>query len=224
MPDTDLKNLQQSWKDAPQSEEFYPLARAYFDLGLHDAAADVLQQGLRHHPAHAQGLTLLGQIQYQRDDVDEARDTFKKALDADPAGNDPLCGLAELEIAAGNCTRAETWLERAESLGETTWSKRLRQELGGKEGITSAVESELPFVTETMVDLYLKQGMEEKAVAALRQLVAQNPEDSALCLRLDELLAQTVVPSEEHAHSTLNVKALLNTWLHALDEHRKQRR
>lgn len=224
MPDTDLKLLQKKWSDAPQSEAFYPLARAYFDVDLSDAAADVLQQGLRHHPTHAQGLTLLGQIQHKRGDADEARDTFNRALNADPTIGDPLCGLAEIEIAAGNCARAETWLERAESLGETAWSKKLRHELEHNRDTSPADESELPFVTETMVDLYLKQGMQEKAVAALRRLIAQTPDNRALRQRLDELLSASAQPSEKQAHSTMDVEARLNAWLRAVDEHRKQRR
>jgi Tfp pilus assembly protein PilF len=223
MPDTDLKHLQKEWEDSPRSEVFYPLACAYFDLGLHDAAADVLQQGLRHHPSHAKGLTLLGQIQYKRGDTDEARDIFNTALKSDPACTDPLCGLVEIEIAAGNCARAETWLKRAESLGETFWCKKLRQKLERKRATSPAGESELPFVTETMVDLYLKQGMNEKAVAALKQLVVQKPDDCSLRQRLDELLSFTAMPTEKQAHSTLDVESRLNAWLRAV-ENRKQRR
>jgi len=223
MPDTNLKQLQEKWKNTPGSEAFYPLACAYFELGLHDAAADVLQQGLRHCQTHAKGLTLLGTIQYQRGDSDEARDTFNQAVNADPVCSDPLCGLAELEIAAGNCTRAETWLERAESLGETTWSKRLRRELECKEATNPAVESEIPFVTETMVNLYLKQGMKEKAMATSQQLVAQNPHDTLLRRRLNELLPQSASSSEPQENSSSSIESCLNAWLRAV-EHRKQRR
>ncbi|MFN2257884.1 MAG: tetratricopeptide repeat protein [Desulfuromonadaceae bacterium] len=223
MPHTDLKYLQTTWENAPQTNAFYPLARAYFDAGLYAAAADVLQQGLRHHPGHAQGLTLLGRIQYQRGESDEARDIFQKALNADPSCSDPLCALAELEIAAGNCARAETWLERAESSKETVWSKRLRQDLECKQDIDPAVGTELPFVTQTMVDLYLKQGMKEKALAALKQLVDQNPEDSSLRQRLDALSPRAFDSSEEQVHSKAELEARLSAWLRAV-EHRKQRR
>lgn len=223
MPESNLKQLQEKWEKTPESEAFYPLACAYFELGLYDAAADVLQQGLRHHHAHAKGLTLLGQIYYQRGDGDEARDTFNRALNIDPACSDPLCGLAELEIAAGNCVRAEVCLERAESLGKTPWSKRLRQELESKEDRATAIESELPFVTETMVDLYFKQGMKEKAIAALQQLVAQNPHDDLLRQRLNELLPQSAPSSEPQENSHLSIESRLNAWLRAV-EHRKQRR
>lgn len=223
MSDTDLNHLQDKWKDAPHSEAFYPLACAYFDLDLHDAAADVLQQGLRHHPSHGNGLTLLGQIQHARGEADEARDIFNKALKSDPASAEPLCGLAEIEIAAGNRSRAQNLLKRAESLGETPRVKKLREELERKADVTPAAESELPFVTETMVDLYLKQGMKEKAVAALRQLLVQNPDNPSLRQRLDELLPSTVSAEKQEHRSKLDVETHLNAWLRALEQ-RKQRR
>lgn len=223
MSGIDLKDLQQKWKVEPQSEVFYPLACTYFDLELHDAAADVLQQGLRHHPDHVKGLTLLGQIQFLRGDADEARDIFNKALKIDPGCIEPLCGLAEIDIAAGNCARAETWLKRAESLEETSWSKKLRQKLEQKQDMFSAIETELPFVTETMVDLYLRQGMKEKAFAALRQLVIQNPDDGSLRKRLDELLSSSDIPSKKQALSKSYMESRLNAWLRAL-ERQKQRR
>lgn len=222
MPDTNLKYLQEQWKIAPDSEAFYPLAGAYYDLGLHDAAADVLQQGLRHHPNHAKGLTLLGQIQHQRGESDEARDTFNRALNADATSSYPLCGLAQLDIAAGNCARAETWLKQAESFGETSWTEKLREELERKQDIASEGEAELPFVSETMVDLYLKQGMKEKAVAALRQLAAQNPEDSSLRQRLNELLPHAA-SADESGDRASDIEARLNAWLRAVEQ-RKQRR
>lgn len=223
MPDTELKQLQKQWKSAPHSEAFYPLARAYFDIGLHDAAADVLQQGLRNYPTHAKGLTLLGQIQSQRGDEDEARDTFQKALTADPCCSDPLCGLAELEIATGNYARAENLLNRAESLAQSAWSEKLRLQLERKQAAIPEVEVDLPFVTLTMVELYLKQGMEEKAIAALQQLVAQNSHDNLLRQRLDGLLSARASLPELRKDNILNVEARLHAWLRAV-EHRKQRR
>ena len=44
-----------------------------------------------------------------------------------------------------------------------------------------------PFVTETMADLYMRQGFREEALGVYRQLLAQNPGDAALALHLRNL-------------------------------------
>lgn len=43
------------------------------------------------------------------------------------------------------------------------------------------------FVTETMAELYLRQGHRDEAVAVYRQLIAQRPDDAGLRARLDEV-------------------------------------
>lgn len=44
-----------------------------------------------------------------------------------------------------------------------------------------------PFVTETMAELYLRQGHHEEAIAVYRQLISQRPDDAALRARLAEV-------------------------------------
>ncbi len=46
-----------------------------------------------------------------------------------------------------------------------------------------------PVVSATMAELYVKQGFNDLAIGVYRQLVAQNPMDTELLIRLDELLA-----------------------------------
>jgi len=46
-----------------------------------------------------------------------------------------------------------------------------------------------PVVSATMAELYMKQGFNDLAIGVYRQLVAQNPMDTELLVRLDELLA-----------------------------------
>ena len=47
-----------------------------------------------------------------------------------------------------------------------------------------------PVVSATMAELYVKQGFNDLAIGVYRQLVAQNPMDTAFLVRLDELLAR----------------------------------
>jgi hypothetical protein len=124
-------------------------------------------------------------------------------------------------LDAGNITRARTWLKRAASLGQTSWSRKLQHELGRKQG--TVPDAELPFVSETMVDLYLKQGMEEKAIAALQQLIANNPQDSSLRTRLEQLQPQTISKPETAEVNPSDITTHLQAWLRAIEQ-RKTRR
>lgn len=60
-------------------------------------------------------------------------------------------------------------------------------------------EASVPFVTETMAELYLQQGFNEEALSIYRQLLARNPNDDALADRVRALEsgeASAVVPAE----------------------------
>jgi tetratricopeptide (TPR) repeat protein len=216
MADSDLKQLHDKWVNAPESAAFYPLALAYSDAGLHDAAVDVLQQGLRHHPAHARGLALLGSLQFERGESDEARDSLKRALEADASCSEALRAMVEIEIAEGNCERARSWLEQAEAQADIPDTAELREAL---ERRSETVAPELPFVTETMVDLFLKQGMTEKAIAALQQLIQQNPEDSSLRQRLNNFVAtRKSGPDDRSWDHESEHEMQLHAWLRAIEQ------
>lgn len=52
---------------------------------------------------------------------------------------------------------------------------------------SSTPSAPAPFVTETMAELYVRQGHRDEAIAVYRQLVSERPDDQALRLRLAEL-------------------------------------
>lgn len=224
-----LKQLQTEWENSPETDAFYPLACAYLESGLYEAAADVLQQGLRHHPRHSRALAALGQVLFRRQEIDEARAALERALSFDSTCSSALCTLAEIEIEAGNFQRADNWLCRAESAaassgvpagapGGTLNVADLRHQLKRKRCSYNADPAEIPFVTETMVELYLQQGMQEKAVAALGQLVIRNPEDAALRRRFEELRVCMQRPLSDSG-----VQEQLGAWLRAIEQQKLER-
>ncbi|MDY0211465.1 MAG: tetratricopeptide repeat protein [Desulfuromonadaceae bacterium] len=233
MAEMKLKQLRSEWESNPEADTFYLLACAYLEIGLLEAAADILRQGLRHHPGHSRAVATLGQVLFRHKDIDEARATLEQALRFDSTCSIALCTLAEIEIEAGNFQRAEKWLCQAESLGTASHSvstaalcgtpsaASLRQQLESRRHNCDPDHTDIPFVTETMVELYLKQGMQEKAIAALNQLVIRKPDDIVLRRRLDELRVceqATVSVSKSFA-----VQEQLSAWLRAI-EYQKQAR
>ena len=62
------------------------------------------------------------------------------------------------------------------------------------EPVRAASDASSAFVTETMAELYVKQGHREQALEVYRQLVQRNPDDAALAGRLRELEAAGARP------------------------------
>ncbi len=55
-----------------------------------------------------------------------------------------------------------------------------------------------PFSSSTLAELYLRQGLVQRAVEVYRQLLAEEPENERARTRLAELTS-TVSPADEHA-------------------------
>lgn len=62
-----------------------------------------------------------------------------------------------------------------------SWSRR------NAVSAAEAAPSPTPFVTETMAELFLKQGLRDQALAVYRQLLSAKPDDERLAARLAEL-------------------------------------
>ncbi|OQY19824.1 MAG: hypothetical protein B6I36_03160, partial [Desulfobacteraceae bacterium 4572_35.1] len=73
-------------------------------------------------------------------------------------------------------------------------------------------------VTSTAAELYLKQGLREKAVDVYKTLVQQQPDNEALSGRLNELLEQSVDNSDIKQKQLLNS---LEKWLSSIKLRRK---
>ena len=69
-------------------------------------------------------------------------------------------------------------IEELEAVAEDEWATDQDESDTGK----------APLVSATMAELYVKQGFIDLAIGVYRQLVAQNPMDTELLVRLDELL------------------------------------
>ena len=69
----------------------------------------------------------------------------------------------------------------------------------------AAPDASTAFVTETMAELYIKQGHREQALEVYRQLVQRNPDDAALAGRLRELEAAGTRQARVEAEPTAPV-------------------
>ncbi|MBN2645154.1 MAG: hypothetical protein JXR59_06755 [Desulfuromonadaceae bacterium] len=224
-----LNEYQQVLAQDPQSELFVPLAEGYVQMNLLDAAVEVLKRGLRYHPRKVGGLTLLGRVYGLQGDVDAARNQFDQVLSQQADAVPALLGLAELDLAEGNFRRSEERYHQARSCSPSdarvsAFGDRLSAALTTE---TDDSAGDLPCVSETIIDLYLQQGLTEKAIVALRALLQKSPHDQRLQQRLnlvqgegsagDSSVAQHQVIPERRRSSA----QVFSAWLAVLEQRRK---
>jgi tetratricopeptide (TPR) repeat protein len=127
---------------------------ALFHAGQTETASDELFRVLARDPENLVALKILGDIAHGQGDHVSARAYYSRVLEIDPMTEGLSC---RVESKSGETTRSIT-LGR----GEETGSEDL-----------SAVLRHVPFVTETIGDLYMTQGHPRLAAAVFRSLQQQ---------------------------------------------------
>ncbi len=87
-------------------EALVGMAEAYYRLEEYDEALEYIDEARRLARRDPAVLALSGQIRLALGSVDEARELFEQAVEADPNSVEGRIGLAELAIAEGNAARA----------------------------------------------------------------------------------------------------------------------
>ena len=213
----------------PQSTVFVPLAETYRQMGLLDDALEVVQKGLETLPRLGVGYVCLGRIQAQRGALREAEAGFSKALELEPKNVSALKGLARVSTMSGQKERARQLLEDAlrlrpddasmaemlASLGPAavpspaTASQKpagmSSPETGTETGDREEDQGQSPIATATIAEIYVKQGLVDKALKIYDDLLKANPDNPALQLRHQEItrLCQGEVPTAAPAASTV---------------------
>lgn len=96
-------------------------------------------------------------------------------IEDSPRAVQPMADLPELDTSDRTPTAPPIPVQEAETV-----------ELGAA-AVRKRIETPATFVTETMAELYLKQGFRDRAADVYRQLIAQSPTDAGLRKRLDAL-------------------------------------
>lgn len=190
----------------PHSTAFVPLAEAYRQLGLLDDALQIARFGTENLPHFCPGFAIMGRVLCQMGRFSEAADIFARALDIDDESQSTLLGLARLHLSRSEQDQAREILQRTVRLypeDETAramlavmdlprpWLKVPLPSAG--QPLPVAVESEredAPIPTATLAEIYVKQGLTDKAIAVYRHILKENPEHAAARQRLDRLLAE----------------------------------
>jgi len=231
----------------PSSTAFVPLAEAYRQVGLLDDALEATKLGTKMLPHFSPGYSAMGRILGQMGRIDEAMNAYARALSIDRQSQAALVGLARLHLIRGERDQARKILVQAKEAhpGDHKISDMLKaldlprpwdqikpalkaQEPGAPVEAV-AVEAGEPIPTATLAEIYVKQGLTDKAIKIYNDILEHNPGNNAARERImqlkrdsgDEPLSEPVpeheVTDEPKDRSPL---AVMQRWLSVIQEGR----
>lgn len=184
MPDLDRLAPLKARFDAQPMRGGAPYAEGLRQAGQLEAAVTVIREALRRHPRNVYGLVVLARCLRDQGEADAAAMAVREALALDPS--DPT--VRDLEDLV---TRAPSPGPLAPSASDGPAPEAPPSDMSVGETAVPDAAVPAPFVTATMAELYLRQGLHERAVSIYRALIARTPDDGRLTARLAEILAPT---------------------------------
>ena len=198
----------------PHSTAFVPLAEAYLQVGLLDDALEAARLGTRSLPHFSPGFSTLGRVLGQMGRFEEAMSAFAKALSIDRQSQAALVGLARLHLIRGERDQARKILNEAAGFHPDVeqiqnmlvaldlprpWDKikgGSAEDVVSEEALIVEAES-LPgkaeepspeaIFTATLAEIYVKQGLPDKAVGVYEEILRRDPDNKAVQARLQTL-------------------------------------
>ena len=179
----------------PSSTAFVPLAEAYRQAGLLDDALEAARMGTVKLPHFSPGFSTLGRILGQMGRIDESMSAYAKALSIDRQSQSALVGLARLHLILGERDQARKILKQAEVFHPDDekisdmlnamdlprpWAEiklaAEREEVPDSKEVAPDEPGE-PIPTATLAEIYVKQGLLDKAI---RIYQGRNHQDTAI--------------------------------------------
>ncbi len=201
----------------PCSTVFAALSDIYRTFGLHEEAIAVAQKGSEMVPTFAPGFVALGRALAEKGDPAGASDAYRQALALDSANLAALTGLASSCLGCGQREEALALLTQAQLIDPddevvkqlfpvvkklaTIPATVVQSSFVSPPEVVKVVDEEpldridgaapLPSIaTATLADIYIKQGFFERALKVFRGLLAEDPGNTEIRRRHDELLQQ----------------------------------
>ena len=185
---------------------FVPLAGCFFKCGLLDDALETALKGTWELPDYAPGFIAVARIYKHRQSDQKALSFFQKALDLDPSCLDAYKGMAliyrdqeNIEAASNLLTKAAILFPEEESLKQML--EALTTVVPADEDIASPAQDQndlQPITTATIAEIYIKQGLYDKALEVYRELHTETNDPS---------VAQKIAEIEAMAQGTTSQPA-----------------
>ena len=255
----------------PKSTVFVRLSAALVQLGQLEDALEVALKGTWEAPQFALGYVAVGRVYAQRNVYTKAEEALYRALSVDQICIPAYKGLAKIYKDQEDIQKASDILTKAIMLepGDTSLQQILESLPAlisnsdvGSAGIDSGsgvtepvVNKELamdqtsdgmkPITTATIADIYIEQGLYDKALQVYRELLSENSQDVAVQQKISELealmnsagaqmpySADTIQPVSASVSEPLNTSVFstgsdivigkLNGWLEAIQARRNR--
>ncbi len=187
----------------PSSTIFVSLAETYRKMGMFEDSRQIISKGLELHPSFSPAHIVLARILCQLNDLDGSVAAFDRALELDEENLAALVGYARVQILLGEEIVARDLLLKARHLSpaDPVINKLLLSLPDVSEAVVKSssvvqaqgietVDSPKALVSSTLAELYLAQGLTEKALDLFQRLSTQNPDDLTLRRRVKELEGQ----------------------------------
>jgi pentatricopeptide repeat protein len=193
----------------PSSTAFVPLAEAYRQIGLLDDALEAARLGTKMLPHFSPGFSTMGRILGQMGRIDEAMSAYARALNIDRQSQAALVGLARIHLIRGERDLARKILKEAkgfhpedEKIADMLialdlprpWDKikqasQVHDAAVQEESLPA--ESNAPILTATLAEIYVKQGLVDKAIKVYEEILSQSPENIMAQERMMQLRGQS---------------------------------
>lgn len=196
----------------PSSTAFVPLAEAYRQTGLMDDALEAARLGTERLPHFSPGFSTLGRILGQVGRLDEAMSAYARALSLDRQSQAALVGLARLHLIRSERDQARKILRQAQEFHPDDeriadmlnaldlprpWAE-IQQATQVQEAAVESEEAQAPssdpIPTATLAEIYVKQGLIDKAIKTYQDILEQNPENDAARERIMQLKEEAGLP------------------------------
>lgn len=196
----------------PKSSVFSGLCNAYLQLGQLDDALEVALKGSWESPQSTVGHLAVGRVYFEKKVLKKAEEAFFRALSIDQMCIPAYKGLARIYRNNGDHAKASDILTKAimldpgdaslqqmiESLSSPEVSTQSSPEAATEIATGSNVASQEPamdqpsdgmksITTATIADIYIEQGLYDKALEVYRELLTEKPNDPGVQQKISEL-------------------------------------
>jgi tetratricopeptide (TPR) repeat protein len=182
------------------------LGRSYLEKGMIPQAKEELEKVAREIEACFAVYQLLSLVYLQEKNVEKSLEVLKKSLYLPSPEEKPKKGVPPREMDL---------LHRAPSPPAVTPETDLPKTAGEME---KAGEAEKPaptaFQTDTLAEIYIKQGHPDRALLVYQEILAREPENSAVREKVDALKKQ--LEGDRKVASQKKVLSHLEQWLAAV--------
>jgi tetratricopeptide (TPR) repeat protein len=144
----EIARLEALYASNPAGRVFTHLAEAYRKAGEPERARDILAAGLERHPDHASAHVVLGRVQQDLGEREEAARSFRRVLELDRHNLVALRSLGDLAVEAGRFEEARHYFGELIQVdpGDFEAGARLRELPEGQEEFLAAEPEGLPSI------------------------------------------------------------------------------